>query len=325
VTGVAAVARPRPGRSGRPPVVLALVGPTAAGKSAVALAVAPRLRAEIVSVDSMQVYRGMDVGTAKPTPEERRRVPHHLIDVVDPARPFSVAAYQRAARAAIEGIHLRGRTPLLVGGSGLYYRAVVDDLRFPPTDPAVRRALEGQDPAALAARLRERDPEAAARIDPANVRRVIRALEVIELTGRRASELRAAWDRYESRYDLVAAGLLVSPAVLRARIQARVDRMLASGLVEEVRGLLGRGLRDALTAARAIGYAEVVASLDGALTLEEARRRIVRSTRRYARRQMTWFRADPRIRWFPADDLDRAVRAVGAYYEEAIATRMPGG
>lgn len=325
MTGAAAAGpAPRTDRPARPPVVLALLGPTGAGKTAVSLAVAPAVRAEIVGVDSMQIYRGMDLGTAKPTPEERRRVPYHLIDIADPGTPFSVAAFQGAARAAIDAILLRGRVALLVGGSGLYYRAVVDDLEFPPTDPAVRRSIERGHPSELAASLRARDPEAAERIDPANVRRVVRALEVMELTSRRFSEFRTAWDRYESRYDLVAAGLLVEPDDLARRIAARVDRMLEAGLVDEVRGLLERGFRSSLTASRAIAYPEIVAHLEGSITLDDAREQIVRNTRRYARRQMSWFRADPRTRWFDASDMGRAGQEIGAYYGREIAARTVG-
>jgi tRNA dimethylallyltransferase len=329
VTGTSAAearqpSEPRTDRPARPPVVLALVGPTGAGKTGVSITVAPGLRAEIVSVDSMQIYRGMDVGTAKPTSTERRRVPHHMIDIADPGTGFSVAAFQGAARAAAESILVRGRTPLLVGGSGLYYRAVVDDLEFPPTDPAVRSAIARGDPADLVARLRAGDPDAAERIDPANVRRVVRALEVMELTSKRFSDFRTAWDRYESRYDLVAAGMRVPSDELDARVAGRVDRMLAAGLVEEVRGLLDRGFRSSLTAARAIAYPEIVAHLDGSSTLEEAREQIVRNTRRYARRQMSWFRSDPRIRWFDAADTERVTEEIRAYYEQEIARRMVG-
>ncbi|MGH2783723.1 MAG: tRNA (adenosine(37)-N6)-dimethylallyltransferase MiaA [Actinomycetota bacterium] len=317
-------AEPRPHRPARPPVVLALVGPTGSGKTAVSLAVAPGLRAEVVGVDSMQLYRGMDVGTAKPTAEERRRVPHHMIDIADPGKPFSVASFQRAARSATDAILARGRTPLLVGGSGLYYRALVDDLEFPPTDPAVRRAIGAGDPDDLVARLRRGDPDAADRIDPANLRRVVRALEVMELTSKRFSDFRTAWDRYESRYDLVAAGVRVEAEELEARIRARVDRMFEQGLVDEVRALLERGFRSALTAPRAIAYPETVAHLDGTITLDEAREQIVRNTRRYARRQNSWFKADPRIRWFDASDTERAAGEIRAYYEHEIARRTVG-
>ena len=304
--------------------VLVITGPTASGKTAIALEVAPGLRAEIVSLDSMQVYRGLDVGTAKPSAHERRSVPHHMIDVTDPARPYTVASFQRAARAATGAILLRGRIPLLAGGSGLYYRAVVDELEFPPTDPALRSVISRGDPAELLARLRARDPDAASRIEPGNVRRVVRALEVIELTGRRFSEFRTAWDRYRSRYDLVAAGLRVPAEVLARRIEDRVDAMFASGLVGEARALLDRGLRGALTASRAISYPEVVSHLDGATTLAESREQIIRNTRRFARRQMSWFRADPRVVWFDATQTRRAAAEIRAYYEREIARRMVG-
>ena len=315
---------PRADRPARPGVVLALVGPTAAGKTQVALTLAPALRAEIVGLDSMQIYRGMDVGTAKPFGAERSRVPHHMIDIADPGKPSSVAAFQAAARAAIDSILIRGRIPLLAGGSGLYYRAVVDELEFPPTDPRLRNAIERRDPVEALARLHERDPEAASRIKPQNVRRVVRALEVIELTGRRFSEFRTAWDEYRSRYDLVVAGLRVEPAELTRRIEARVDAMLAAGLIDEARALLDRGLRSALTASKAIAYPEAVAVIDGTMTIVEAREQIGRNTRRFARRQMSWFRADPRIAWFDATQTERAASEIGAYYDREIARRNRG-
>lgn len=308
----------------RPRVVLALVGPTASGKSAIAMELAPGLAAEIVGLDSMQVYRGMDVGTAKPTPDERKRVPHHMIDVVDPGAASSVAWFQRTARSAIDAVLMRGRTPLLVGGSGLYYRAVVDELEFPPTDPVTRKAIANGNPAELVAALRAQDPVAASRIEPANVRRVVRALEVMELTGKPFSEFRRAWDRFESRYDLVVAGLKVEPEDLATRIEQRVDAMLGAGLVDEVRALLDKGFRSSLTAGRAIGYPEIVAHLEGVLTLGEAREQIIRNTRRFARRQMSWFRADPRIRWFDAVDSRRVTGEIRAYYEDEIARRTVG-
>ena len=307
-----------------PRAVLALVGPTASGKSAIAMELAPALRAEIVGLDSMQIYRGMDIGTAKSSADEQRRVPHHMIDIADPRMPHSVASFQRTARSAIDAVMLRGRVPLLVGGSGLYYRAVVDELEFPPTDPLTREAIASEDPERLVGRLRASDPDAADRIEPANVRRVVRALEVMELTGRPFSEFRKAWDRFESRYDLVVAGLRVPPEVLTKRVEERVDVMLDAGLVDEVRGLLDKGLRTSLTASRAIGYPELVAHLEGVLTLDEAREQIIRNTRRFARRQMSWFRADPRVRWFDALDTERATREIRAYYEGEIARRTVG-
>ena len=285
----------------RTDVPLALVGPTASGKTEASIRLARRLGAEIVLVDSMTVYRGMDVGTAKPSPEERAGVPHHLLDVADPVEPFSVVRFQALAREALAGIRDRGRPALLVGGSGLYYRAVVDDLEFPGTDPAVRGVLQAEavaiGPEALHRRLAGFDPRAAAGMEPSNARRAVRALEVAALTGRPFSSFALAWDRYPG--DRVrAAGVTMPPDVLRARIEARVRRQIDDGLVDEVRGLLDRGF--AVTATQAIGYAEVAEHLAGRCGLEEAVERMVRRTRSLARRQLAWFRRDPRIRWFEA-------------------------
>ncbi|MGH2545629.1 MAG: tRNA (adenosine(37)-N6)-dimethylallyltransferase MiaA [Actinomycetota bacterium] len=282
-------------------VPLALVGPTATGKTEASIRLARRLEAEIVLVDSMTVYRGMDVGTAKPSPEERAGVPHHLLDVADPVEPFSVVRFQALAREALAGISDRGRPALLVGGSGLYYRAVVDDLEFPGTDPAVRGVLQAEaaaiGPEALHRRLAGFDPRAAAGMEPSNARRAVRALEVAALTGRPFSSFARAWDRYPG--DRVrAAGVTMLPDVLRARIEARVRRQIEGGLVDEVRGLLDRGF--AVTATQAIGYVEMAEHLAGGCGLEEAAERMVRRTRSLARRQLAWFRRDPRVRWFEA-------------------------
>jgi tRNA dimethylallyltransferase len=285
----------------RTDVPLALVGPTATGKTEASIRLARRLGAEIVLVDSMTVYRGMDVGTAKPSPEERAGVPHHLLDVADPVEPFSVARFQVLAREALAGIRDRGRPALLVGGSGLYYRAVVDDLEFPGTDSAVRGVLLTEaavvGPEALHRRLAGFDPRAAAGMEPSNARRAVRALEVAALTGRPFSSFARAWDRYPG--DRVrAAGVTMPPDVLRARIEARVRRHIDGGLVDEVRGLLDRGF--AVTATQAIGYVEMAEHLAGRCGLEEAAERMVRRTRSLARRQLAWFRRDPRVRWFEA-------------------------
>lgn len=284
--------------------VLALVGPTASGKTAMALEIAPELGAEIVSCDSMLVYRGMDIGTAKPTAEERARVRHHLVDIVEPARDFTVQQFQTVARAAIDEISSRGKRPLLVGGSGLYFRAVVDALEFPGTDPKLRERLEKEaseaDPREFHARLAERDPEAAARISPANVRRVVRALEVWEVTGRPFSSFRKAWDARESVYPLKVCGLSVPPEDLSRRIEDRVRRMLEAGLVEETRALAARPM--SRTARQALGYKEILDHLAGHCTLEEAVALTVRRTRAFARRQLSWFRADPRVCWLPASE-----------------------
>jgi len=289
--------------------MLALVGPTASGKTEAALTLADDLGAEIVSVDSMLVYRGMDVGTAKPTPEQRARVPHHLLDLAEPSERFTVARYQAGARRVLK----RVAHPLLVGGSGLYFRAVVDDLSFPPEDPVVRASLEAEadDLGAdeLYRRLAETDPVAAARIEPGNVRRVIRALEVTAISGAPFSSFAAAWDRYDP--DRVrAAGIRIEREVMARRIGERVLAMLRAGWLEEVRGLIERGFGAWLTATQAIGYAELAQHLDGTLSLDEAAERTVKRTKELARRQMTWFRRDPRIRWFDAGN-DGAAAVIG--------------
>jgi len=280
---------------------LALIGPTASGKTEAALAVAGTLGAEILSVDSMLVYRGMDVGTAKPTAAQRARVPHHLLDLVDPSDPFSVAEFQSAAREAAYDVRSRGPRPLLVGGSGLYFRAVVDDLTFPGTEPETRHALEEEASALGAIRLYRRladlDPVAASKIEPGNVRRIVRALEVAAITGRPFSSFAAAWEAYPP--DRVrAAGVRISSETLTARVEARVEGMLDAGWVGEVQGLVSRGFGGWLTASQAIGYAEIARHLAGELSLEDAVRQTVKRTRTLARRQMAWFRRDPRIRWF---------------------------
>jgi tRNA dimethylallyltransferase len=294
--------------------MLGLVGPTASGKSDVALGLAERFEAEIVSVDSMLVYRGMDVGTAKPTPEQRLRVPHHLIDLAEPSERFTVARYQGCAHRALARI----ARPLLVGGSGLYFRAIVDDLSFPPEDPVVRASLEAEadDLGAdeLYRRLAETDPVAAARIEPGNVRRIIRALEVTAISGAPFSSFAASWDRYEDARVRVA-GIRIDRSVLARRIGDRVLGMLGAGWLDEVRVLLERGYGAWLTATQAIGYAELAEHLEGGLSLDEAAERTVRRTKELARRQVSWFRRDPRIRWFDAgaDGAIEVADEVGAY------------
>jgi tRNA dimethylallyltransferase len=282
-------------------MLLALVGPTASGKTEAGIAIAEALGAEICSVDSMLVYRGMDLGTAKPTPAQRARVPHHLLDLAEPSERFSVARFQEAARQVMSHVS----RPLLVGGSGLYFRAVVDDLSFPPEDPGVRSALESEAATIGAARLYERlvtsDPVAAAKIEPGNLRRTIRALEVEALTGEPFSAFADAWERYDPSRVRVA-GIRVDRMVLARRVRARVDAMLEAGWLEEVRGLVDRGLGGWLTSSQAIGYAELTAHLDGRLSLEEAVERTVKRTRELARRQEAWFRRDPRVRWFDAGE-----------------------
>ncbi|MGH2693461.1 MAG: tRNA (adenosine(37)-N6)-dimethylallyltransferase MiaA [Actinomycetota bacterium] len=283
--------------------VAALVGATGVGKSAVAVGVAERANAEIVSVDSMQIYRGMEAGTDKPTSEMRRRVPHHMLDLFDPAHEVTVAEFQGLARAWVDEVAARGSLPLLVGGSGLYFRAVVDELDFPPRSLEVREELEAEaervGPEALHARLAELDPAAAARIESRNARRTVRALEVIELTGRPFSENADAWERFESVYEVRVAGLTRPRDELFARIERRVDEMLAAGLVDEVRALEERGL--SRTARQALGYRQVLEAADRQDPVA-IRDEIVRATKRFARRQDAWFRADPRITWFEASE-----------------------
>ena len=286
--------------------VVAIVGPTAAGKSELSLRLATALDGEIVNADSMQLYRGMDIGTGKLTVAERGGVPHHLLDIWDVTETASVSEYQRLARAVIEGIQRRGRTVILVGGSGLYVRAAIDNLEFPGTDPAVRERLEKElaalGPAVLHARLAAADPAAATAILPSNGRRIVRALEVTELSGRPFS---ATLPEYRSVLPAVQIGLELPRPELDQRIAARVRQMWQAGFVDEVRRLAGpgepgTGLRAGRTASRALGYAQVLRFLDGEWTQAEAEQQTVRSTRRFARRQESWFRRDPRIRWLPA-------------------------
>ena len=296
----------------------ALVGPTASGKTDAGIQLATRLGVDVASVDSMLVYRGMDVGTAKPTAEQQRALPHHLMDLAEPSERFTVARYQRAAHELLD----RVPDPLLVGGSGLYFRAVVDRLRFPPEDPAVRASLEAEADALGADELYERlsaaDPVAAARIDPANVRRTIRALEVSTITGAPFSDFAAAWEVYDPALVRIA-GIRLATATLDARVRARVAGMLEAGWIQEVRDLMDRGFGAWLTASQAIGYAELAAHLDGRLALDEAMERTVKRTKELARRQMAWFRRDPRVRWFDAGEKGAAEVAdqVAVYLEAA--------
>ncbi len=294
--------------------VVAVVGPTAAGKSDLAVALAQTLGGEVVNADSMQLYVGMDVGTAKLTHDERRGVPHHLLDVLQVTEPSTVAEFQGWARAEIDACRRRGVVPVLVGGSALYLRAVLDEFEFPGTDPELRARLEAEladsGPAALHERLRSIDPEAAAAILPSNGRRVVRALEVVLITG---GPFRASLPDHVYAFDpVVQLGLDVPRAVLDARIEQRIDTMWDQGLVEEVRRLEASGLRRGRTASRALGYAQVLEHLAGDLSEEDARAAVVRATRRFARRQDTWFRRDPRIVWLPYDAPDLLSRALDA-------------
>ena len=283
------------------PRVVAVVGPTAAGKSALGVALARALHGEVVNADSMQLYRGMDIGTAKLTAVEQSGVPHHLLDVWPVTQTASVADYQRLARDRIAELLARWVTPIVVGGSGLYVRAVLDHMEFPGTDATLRAALEHElaavGPAPLHARLAASDPAAAQAILPTNGRRIVRALEVITLTGR---PFTAALPSYESVYDVVQLGVDLPVDVLDERVGERVERMFAAGLVEEVRRLEGEGLRDGVTASRALGYQQVLAMFDGTLTEEQARAETAAATRRFVRRQRSWFGRDPRVRWLSA-------------------------
>ncbi|TNC28926.1 tRNA (adenosine(37)-N6)-dimethylallyltransferase MiaA [Amycolatopsis alkalitolerans] len=295
-----------------PRAPIAVVGPTATGKSELAITLAEQVGGEVVNADAMQLYRGMDIGTAKVTVEERRGIPHHLLDVLDVTETASVAAYQRDARAVVERLLAEGKVPILAGGSGLYVQAVLDDLRFPGTDPAVRARLEAEAAEAGAATMHERlarlDPAAAAAILPSNTRRIVRALEVIELTGEPFSATMPKPG--PARYGAVLVGVDREPAELDERVDRRVDRMFAAGLVDEVRALADRGLREGKTASRALGYQQVLAQLDGAGDFAAAAAATKQATRRFVRRQRSWFRRDGRIAWFPGNDHSVAARVL---------------
>lgn len=306
--------------------ILAVVGPTATGKSDLAVALARHLDGEVVNADAMALYRGMDIGTAKPTLAQRAGVPHHQLDVLEVTQEASVAAYQQAARADLDAITARGRVPILAGGSGLYVRAALDLLDIPPTDPAVRARLQARadEPGGLEQlrdRLRRLDAESAARIEPNNARRIVRALEVIELTGRPFS---ASMPERAYRRRTLAIGLTLPRPALDARIDARVTRMWQAGLLEEVRRLLGHGLAQGRTARTALGYAQAIAQLAGELTQEQAVAATAAATRRFARRQQSWFGPDPRIRWLPADAPDLLEQAL-ALIDSAGAGPEAGG
>ena len=282
--------------------LLCLLGPTAVGKTEIAIELAQRLNAEIVSVDSRQIYRQMDIGTAKPTPEEQQAARHHLIDCVNISQSFSVADYQRLADTAITDIRNRGKRVLLVGGAGLYFRAVVDGLfEGPGADPILRKRLEGEAAQhgvdALHERLRACDPVSADRIHPNNIVRVVRALEVYELTGTPMSELQQQWHPEKQRYPFIAFCLTMQRAHLYRRIEQRVDVMLANGLIAEVEALLAAGYSRDTVALQSFGYRELIAYLDGECTYIEAVSQLKQNTRRFAKRQLTWFRKDTRLEW----------------------------
>src|SRR5215470_1731573 len=296
--------------------LIAVVGATATGKSGLATDLALALGGEVVNADSMQLYRGMDIGTAKEPEAARQGVPHHLLDIWPVTQTASVADYAKLARAAIDEIIARGRVPILAGGSGLYVRAALDDLDFPGTDPGIRARLEEElaraGAPALHARLAALDPAAAAAILPGNGRRIVRALEVIELSGR---PFTATMPAFTENRPAVQLGLALSRPEVDRQIAARVDRMWQAGLEAEVRSLIAQGLRDGRTARRALGYQQMLRYLDGEWTLDEARLETIKATRRFARRQESWFRRDPRVRWLDA------AQPPGALLAEALRRR----
>lgn len=297
--------------------VLAVVGPTGVGKTVAAAAVCRLFNGEIISADSMQVYLGMDIGTDKASKTLRDEIPHHLIDVVEITEQFSVARFQQMAREAVMDIAARGRLPVVAGGSGLYVRAVLDPLEFPDGQPGtpLRRRLEAEgdeEREALWERLRSLDPDAAAKIPPQNVRRVIRALEINEAGGGLFSDHQRGWSDRESIYDAFMIGLTMDRGELYARIEKRVDRMVKGGLLSEAEGLLDRNIEQSATARQALGYKEMIGYLKGDYTFEDAVTLIKQRSRQFAKRQMTWFKADPRINWIDvgnmsAEDLAGAI------------------
>lgn len=286
------------------PPLIVLVGPTASGKSSLAIELAKQIgKAEVINGDSMLVYRGMDIGTAKPSEEERAEIPHHLVDVLNVTETAAVADFQRMARTAIAEVRSRSAVPILVGGSNLYVRAGVDKFDFPGTDPSVRAKWQAKcdeiGPHALHEVLGEKAPEAADRIEPGNGRRIVRALEIFELTGSVSGKLP------EPRYELENVhqfGIRIARSVLDKRIADRVEKMWQDGLVDEVRGLIPKGLRKGLTASRGLGYQQVLAMLNGEISEEEAKEQTIVGTRKFSRKQLGWFRRDPRITWLYAGD-----------------------
>ncbi|MHC6593532.1 tRNA (adenosine(37)-N6)-dimethylallyltransferase MiaA [Arthrobacter sp. C152] len=290
------------------PPVIAVVGPTGSGKSDLAVSLALQLNGEVINADAMQFYRGMDIGTAKMTVAERKGVPHHLLDVLDVTQEASVSDFQHQAREAIADIHRRGKRAILAGGSGLYVRAALDVLEFPGTDPVLRKRLEadlaGQGTAAMLDRLRAVDPASAERLS--DDRRIIRALEVHQLTGRPFSSFMPRREYYRPAIQL---GLTVDREVLRERLAVRVHRMVEAGLLAEVERLDAQGLRRGKTASRALGYSQFLRVVDGLSTVAEAAEETIVATRQFARRQLTWFRADPRISWLDWQDPDLTAKA----------------
>lgn len=305
------------------PPQLFLVGPTASGKTAVALEIARRMPVEVISLDSMSVYRGMDIGTAKPTPGERAQVPHHLIDVAEPTEPFSVGKYLLMAKGVAAELDSRGKRVLFVGGAPLYLKALVSGLfDGPSADPAFRSELErraqSEGTLALHEELRAVDPEAAGKIHPNDLKRIVRALEVFHKTGKPLSRQQTQWPQDVVGQELRIAGLAWDRAELYRRIEQRVDRMFAAGLVEEVRGLLARHGRLGREASQALGYREVLAYLEAGTDLTETVSLVKRNTRRMAKRQLTWFRSFEQIRWFEMTEVSvpaNVAEKIARYYE----------
>ncbi|MFM6841073.1 MAG: tRNA (adenosine(37)-N6)-dimethylallyltransferase MiaA [Candidatus Planktophila sp.] len=280
--------------------VIIICGPTATGKSDLALEVAHKYNGEIINADSMQLYKGMDIGTAKLTLAERQGIPHHLLDILNVSQDASVASYQRLARAAVDQIRADGKVAVIVGGTGLYIKAIIDEMNFPETDPALRKKLEDEaellGTAQLYSRLRVLDPQAADAIEPANTRRIIRALEVIEVTGQTYSANLPS-DTSLRYPDAFHIGLSMERSTLAPRIEARVHHMFDQGLVDEVKTLIAQGLLEGATAQRAIGYAQVISMVNGDISEEQAIEETIVATRQYVRRQETWFKRDQRIQW----------------------------
>jgi len=294
--------------------VLVIVGPTAVGKTELTLRLAEELNGEIISADSMQVYRGMDIGTAKPSLAERERIPHHLIDVVEPGETFSAADYQRLSRQAVGDITSRGRLPIFSGGTGLYVKAAIDEYNFIEVEnnytvrDSLKRQVREAGLAALYKRLQSVDPRVAQRLHFNDERRIVRALEVYETTGQTLSFWEQQKDVNSSVFDAIFIGLNRPREELYARVNLRVEQMINEGLVQEVQSLVDRGL--SFVAKQALGYKELLPYLEGRLTLEEAKELIKQQTRRYAKRQLTWFRADSRVRWVDASDMERAQQEI---------------
>ena len=305
----------------RRPKIVVIAGPTASGKSGLAVDLARSLSGEIVNADSMQVYRGMDIGTAKPTREERRGVPHHLLDVVDPDEPFNAARYRRAALPVITDIRLRAKACLVVGGTGLYIRTLIGGLmEAPPSDPGVREALqrdcEAYGPAALHDRLKELDPEAAAPIHPNDRIRIIRALEIIHISKRPFSDFVKGHGFRDRSADALKICLDVKRETLYERINERTLRMVEAGLLEETRSLLRRGYSPDLKPMNAIGYRHMIRHIQGEWSLDEAIHTLQRDTRRYAKRQLTWFKADPDIIWIDPHGIHMVLNKIEAFLSD---------